>query len=98
MTVSRPVLDSERALMLASDVGAEMVDMESRAILQECKARQVECGVVRAITDQANSAALASYRSRVSEAMEILGLGVAELLTWLHHREETRLLAGSKQH
>ena len=92
VTVSRPVLDAERAIMLATDVGAEMVDMESRAVLQECKARQVECGVVRIITDMANASALDTYRAHVSEAMKTLGVGVAELLGWLHQREQKRLL------
>ena len=92
VTVSRPVLDAERAIMLASDVGAEMVDMESRAVLQECKKRQVECGVIRVITDMANDSALDAYRARVAEAMGTLGVGVAELLAWLHQREENRLL------
>ena len=78
--------------MLASDVGAEMVDMESRAVLQECKKRQVECGVIRVITDMANDSALDAYRARVAEAMGTLGVGVAELLAWLHQREENRLL------
>ncbi len=94
ITVSRPVLDDERAITLASEIGVEMVDMESRAVLQECTERHVECGVVRAITDLADSSGLASYRSQVSSAMTLLGQGVADLLKWLQVREETRLVNG----
>ena len=92
VTVSRPVMDEERAVNLASAVAAEMVDMESVAVLGECKERQVECGVIRSVSDYATAEAARTYRAKVGGAMARLGYGVADLINWLHQREERRLL------
>lgn len=97
VTVSRPVLDKERASTLVEELGAEIVDMESRAILQECIDRELECGIIRGITDQARASAAESYRTNIAGAMRTLGMGVADLLNWLHEREERRLAKIARQ-
>lgn len=90
VSVSRPVMDGKLARELAESVGAEMVDMESRAILETCVERKVRCGVVRIITDLAQANAAARYRERVAAAMKVLGAGVAELVDWLREVDEKR--------
>ncbi len=92
VTVSRPVTDAERATALASRVNAEMVDMESAAVVSLCLDRNVQCGAIRMVSDRANAEAVRTYRERLPKAMKTLGHGVAGLITRLHERETGRLI------
>ena len=97
VSVSRPIMDGKLARELAESVGAEMVDMESHAILETCIERKVRCGVVRVITDLAQAHAAARYRERVAGAMQVLGEGVSELIEWLRDVDEKRRRARTER-
>lgn len=91
VTVSRPVTDAERAVTLASRVNAEMVDMESSAILGQCIDRRVPCGVLRIVSDYANAEAMHAYKDRAPKVLGTLGAEAARLVELLHEREAARL-------
>jgi nucleoside phosphorylase len=87
LTVARAVVDAQRAQQLAEELEVEMVDMESRAILQCCIESELPCGVLRAISDRATAEAVSHYNENIAQAMRTLGRAVAELLTWWDERE-----------
>jgi nucleoside phosphorylase len=91
VTVSRPVLDTDRAEELRERVQADMVDMESYAVLQACASKRVPCGVVRVITDQANIKAKQDYWRNLIGTMGDLGHEISTLISWLHREERLRL-------
>ena len=97
VTVSRVVKDVDRASWLATEIGAEAVDMESFAIFDVCTDADVECAAIRAVTDRATSTVITDYRDSVEQTMMLVGERVARLITVLDKREQ-RLRGDPKDH
>ena len=62
------VADSVAAARLRDTFGALACEMEGAAVARVCEANQVPCGVVRAISDNANESAGADYPSFLAAA------------------------------
>lgn len=91
LTVRRAVTAYNRAIELAETYDADVVDMESSAILSLCIDRRVPCACIRSVTDRASAGAVHRYRETIAPAMQTLGDAVARLLGYHQECEQARL-------